>query len=299
MVVAIVIEAVLKIGKKSFKSVWHILIATSAFAAIYFFQVPFPLIVVCAAIVGFAALQFSKDTTGALKISTREPQKAISRLQPLKIFAVSLVLWLVPFILLVSLLGYENLLTRVYLFFTQAALVTFGGAYAVLAYVNQAVVSSGWLTAAQTVDGLALAETTPGPLIMVLQFIGFMTGWNNLPLANQTLSAIVSAILATYATFLPSFFFIFIGAPYIDKLRDNKKVTGALSGVMAAVVGVILNLAITFGAAVIFLPDNQTEFFALSLTILAFIGLYFFKADVMIVVIVGGLIGLAKYFIFA
>ena len=126
-----------------------------------------------------------------------------------------------------------------------------------------------------------------------------MTGWNNLPLANQTLSAIVTAILATYATFLPSFFFIFIGAPYIDKLRDNKKVTGALSGVMAAVVGVILNLAITFGAAVIFLPDNQTDFFALSLTILAFIGLYFFKADVMIVVIVGGLIGLAKYFIFA
>lgn len=136
-------------------------------------------------------------------------------------------MWLAPFIVLTSLLGYENLLTQIYIFFSQAAFVTFGGAYAVLAYVNQAVVSSGWLTAAQTVDGLALAETTPGPLIMVLQFIGFMTGWNNPMLANQTASAIVSAMLATYATFLPSFFFIFIGAPHIDKLRGNQKVSGA------------------------------------------------------------------------
>lgn len=297
VVVAIVIEAVLKIGKKAFKSFWHILIAAFAFAGIYFFQIPFPLIIICAAILGFLFLQTPQGKTGAPEIPAVENQKNISRFQPLKVFAVCVMLWLVPFVVLISLLGYENLLTQVYLFFTQAAFITFGGAYAVLAYVNQAVVNSGWLTTAQTVDGLALAETTPGPLIMVLQFVGFMTGWNNPPLANQTVSAITSALLATYATFLPSFFFIFIGAPYIDKLRVNKKVTGALSGVMAAVVGVILNLAIMFGAAVI-LPGGQLDAFALLMTILSFVGLYFFKADVLVVIIGGGLISLAKYFVF-
>jgi chromate transporter len=192
------------------------------------------------------------------------------------------------------LLGYDNLLTKTYLFFTQAAFVTFGGAYAVLAYVNQAVVSAGWLTSAQTVDGLALAETTPGPLIMVLQFIGFMIGWNNPTLANQTFSAMISGLLATYATFLPSFLFIFAGAPYIEKLRHNQKLNAALSGVTAAVVGVILNLALMFGAAVI-LPNLQIDVFALALSVLSFTALYFFKVDVLIVVIGGGLCGLVKY----
>jgi chromate transporter len=191
--------------------------------------------------------------------------------------------------------GFDNLLTKTYLFFSQAAFVTFGGAYAVLAYVNQAVVSAGWITAAQSVDGLALAETTPGPLIMVLQFVGFMTGWNNPSLANQTFSAIISGLLATYATFLPSFFFIFAGAPYIEKLRHNEKLNHALSGVTAAIVGVILNLAVMFGAVVIF-PNSQTDIFALSLAILSFVALYFFKADVLMVVIGGGVCGLAKYF---
>lgn len=297
VVVAIVIEAVLKIGKKAFKSVWHILIAALSFAAIYFFQVPFPLIIICAAIIGLAALQTSKEIIVTPKTSASNSPNNVSKFQPLKVFAVSLMLWLVPFVILIILFGYENLLTRIYMFFTQAAFVTFGGAYAVLAYVNQAVVASGWVTAAQTVDGLALAETTPGPLIMVLQFIGFMTGWNNPVLSNQTTSAIVAALLATYATFLPSFFFIFIGAPHIDKLRGNQKVSGALSGVMAAIVGVILNLAIMFGAAVVF-PEMQIDIFALSITILAFTGLYFLKLDVLIVVAVGGLFGLAKYFVF-
>jgi len=179
--------------------------------------------------------------------------------------------------------------------FTQSAFLTFGGAYAVLAYVNQAVVSAGWITTAQSVDGLALAETTPGPLIMVLQFVGFMTGWNNPELANQTFSAILSGLLATYATFLPSFFFIFAGAPYIEKLRHNTKLNYALLGVTAAVVGVILNLALTFGAAVVF-PNLQIDFFALALAISSFGALYFFKADVLLVVL-GGLCGLAKYFL--
>ncbi len=158
------------------------------------------------------------------------------------------------------------------------------------------MVSAGWITAAQSVDGLALAETTPGPLIMVLQFVGFMTGWNNPAFANQTLSAIISGLLATYATFLPSFLFIFAGAPYIERLRHNQQLNSALSGVTAAVVGVILNLALMFGWAVVF-PNLQVEIFALGLAILSFVALYFFKIDVLVVVLGGGLCGLAKYFL--
>ena len=221
-------------------------------------------------------------------------QKPKIKHHTLKVLGACFLLWLLPFVLLVSFLGFDNLLLQTYLFFTQAAFVTFGGAYAVLAYVNQAVVSAGWITAAQAVDGLALAETTPGPLIMVLQFIGFMTGWNNPELPNQTLSAILSGLLATYATFLPSFLFIFAGAPHIEKLRHNPRLNAALSGVTAAVVGVILNLALTFGAAVI-LANAKIDFFALGLAVLSFAALYFYKINVLWVVLAGGLCGLAKY----
>jgi len=295
VVVAIVVEAVLKIVKKAFKSYWHVVISALSFVAIYFFQIPFPLIIIGAAIIGLITF---KTQTANLKaegnIAPAEDQKPLSRFYTVKVIFVCFLLWLLPFAGLLSLLGYDNLLTKTYLFFTQAAFVTFGGAYAVLAYVNQAVVSAGWLTSAQTVDGLALAETTPGPLIMVLQFIGFMIGWNNPTLANQTFSAMISGLLATYATFLPSFLFIFAGAPYIEKLRHNQKLNAALSGVTAAVVGVILNLALMFGAAVI-LPNLQIDVFALALSVLSFTALYFFKVDVLIVVIGGGLCGLVKY----
>jgi chromate transport protein ChrA len=170
--------------------------------------------------------------------------------------------------------GFADVASQTYLFFTQAAFVTFGGAYAVLAYVNQAVVAAGWITAAQSVDGLALAETTPGPLIMVLQFIGFMTGWNNAGPFDRTSFAVLCGLLTTYVTFLPSFLFIFVGAPYIERLRHNRNLTSALSGVTAAVVGVILNLALTFGATVVF-PNFQIDFFAFALAALAFLALYF------------------------
>ncbi len=200
-----------------------------------------------------------------------------------------------PFLAVGLAFGFDNIASKTYLFFTQAAFVTFGGAYSVLAYVNQAVVSANWVTAAQSVDGLALAETTPGPLIIVLQFIGFMTGWNNSGAHNQTSFAVLYGLLTTYVTFLPSFFFIFVGAPYIEKLRHNRNLTSALSGVTASVVGVILNLALMFGATVIF-PNFQTNYFGLILAVLSFTALYFLKADVLLIVILGGLCGLAKYF---
>jgi chromate transporter len=208
-------------------------------------------------------------------------------------------LWLLPFLLVVLSRGWGSIHAQEYRFFTQAALVTFGGAYAVLAYVAQAAPTYGWMSSAQAVDGLALAETTPGPLIMVLQFVGFMTAWNNPQGMDQTTAAIIGGLITTYVTFLPCFLFIFIGAPYIEVLRGNKNLTGALSGVTAAVVGVVLNLALVFGAAVIF-PQGWTgniDWFAAAMSVAAFVALYKFKAGVLLVVLVGGLIGLIKTFL--
>ena len=295
VVVAIVVEAVFKIAKKAFKNSWHLLISIFSFAAIYFFHVPFPLIVLGAAIFGVIVSKADIQIAASEKTNqtSEEPQKN-GKVYFLKILAAWFVLWLSPFLVLLVFFKLDNLLVYTYLFFSQAAFVTFGGAYAVLAYVNQAVVSAGWITAAQAVDGLALAETTPGPLIMVLQFVGFMTGWNNPSFANQTFSAVLFGVLTTYATFLPSFFFIFAGAPFIEKLRHNKKINAALSSVTAAVVGVILNLALTFGATVVF-PDLQIDFFAFILATSAFIALYFLRADVLLVIIGGGICGFVKY----
>lgn len=175
------------------------------------------------------------------------------------------------------------------------------GAYAVLAYVTQTAVGSyGWLTHAQAVDGLALAETTPGQLIMVLQFIGFIAAWTSPQGMTPTASAITGALVTTYVTFLPSFLFIFLGAPYIEKLRGNNNLTGALTGVTAAVVGVILNLAIVFGTAVVFPQgiSGGVNWFAAVVSAGAFLVLYRLNANVVWVVILGGMIGLAKTLIF-
>ncbi|MCY7344982.1 MAG: chromate efflux transporter [Pyrinomonadaceae bacterium] len=304
VVVAIVVEAVLKIAKKAFKTYWHVIISVLAFVAIYFLQIPFPLIVLGAAFLGILSSKFKAQSSKSKEQEANKSQTPEfgnrtpkTKKHLLKVFATCLLLWILPFVLLISLIGFDNLLMKIYLFFTQAAFVTFGGAYSVLAYVNQAVVGAGWITSEQAVDGLALAETTPGPLIIVLQFVGFMTGWNNPAFANQTLSAIISGLLATYATFLPSFLFIFAGAPYIERLRHNKNLNAALSAVTAAVVGVILNLALMFGAAVIF-PNLQADIFAFSLAVLSFTALYFFKLDVLLVIIGGGLCGLVKYLAF-
>ncbi len=324
IVVAIVVEAVIKIGGKALKRRAHLLIAAASFVAIYFLHVPFPLIVLAAGLVGLLGSRYApqvfqaappdskktntetKDNEPAdlpLVIDDHAPPPAHTlpnRARTLKTLAVGLFLWTLPFLSLVAWRGWNSLHAQEYRFFTQAALVTFGGAYAVLAYVTQAAGSFGWITKVQAVDGLALAETTPGPLIMVLQFVGFMAGWNNPEDMSQTASAITGALVTTYVTFLPCFIFIFLGAPYIEILRGNKNLTGALSGVTAAVVGVVLNLALVFGAAVIFsngLTDN-VNWFAGIISIAAFVALYRFKADVLLVVLVGGLIGLLRMILF-
>ena len=330
VVVAIVVEAILKIGSRALKGIAHFVIAAAAFIAIYFLHVPFPLIVLAAGVIGFSGVRAlpglfaagsaktkqtgERNTASEASVAkTATPSTAIdddappsahtlpSGMRALKVLAVGAVLWLLPFLSLIVWRGWGSLHVQEYRFFTQAALVTFGGAYAVLAYVTQAAAGSyGWISHTQAIDGLALAETTPGPLIMVLQFIGFMAGWNNPGNMGQTASAVTGAMVATYTTFLPCFIFIFLGAPYIEVLRGNKSLTSALSGVTAAVVGVILNLALVFGLAVIW-PRGLTEganWFAALISVAAFIALYRFKVDVLWVVLAGGVIGLSRTVLF-
>src|SRR5688500_4775502 len=321
VVVAIVVEAVLQIGGRAIKRRAHLLIAAAAFIAIYFFRVPFPLIVLAAGIIGLiGAHRWPETFTGARQKKTDDakekstdarlsvnaviddhapppPHTVPSLTRARRTLALGLVLWALPLIGLIAWRGWGSLHIQEYKFFSLAALVTFGGAYAVLAYVTQVAAGSyGWITQTQAIDGLALAETTPGPLIMVLQFIGFMAGWNNAQGMDQTASAVTGALITTYVTFLPCFLFIFLGAPYIEILRGNKKLTGALSGVTAAVVGVILNLALVFGAAVILPhgPAGNVDWFAAAMSAAAFVALYKFKAEVLWVVLAGGLVGLGK-----
>ncbi|MBA2333734.1 MAG: chromate efflux transporter [Blastocatellia bacterium] len=320
VVVAIVVEAVVKIGRRALKRGIHLVIAALAFVAIYLLHVPFPLIVLTAALIGLAgAIYFPASFSPPPENKTESKDSNIEELPRLvitdegvppahtlpdhvrfaKTLAIGTLLWLLPFVLLIAWQGSNSLHIQEYRFFTQSALVTFGGAYAVLAYVTQAITAApyNWITPAQAVDGLALAETTPGPLIMVLQFVGFMAGWNYPPDGmTQLSSAVLGALVATYATFLPCFLFIFLGAPYIEYLRGNKLLTGALSGVTSAVVGVILNLAVVFGAAVIFSGGFIGNFnlFAAILFAISLAALFYFRIGVIWVVLGGGLIGLLR-----
>jgi chromate transporter len=326
VVVAIVIEAILRIGGRALKRAAHFVIAAAAFTAIYFFHVPFPLIVLAAGmagLVGSRALPHLFATKQPLTAGGGERHSALGRKsesaqrtrpaiddhgpppahtlpsasRSVRVLVVGIILWSLPLVALSAWRGWDSLHVHEYGFFTQAALVTFGGAYAVLAYVTQLAAGSyGWLTQAQAIDGLAMAETTPGPLIMVLQFIGFMAGWNNPQGLTPALSGVVGALVTTYTTFLPCFLFIFIGAPYIEVLRGNKFLTGALTGITASIVGVILNLALVFGAAVIWPQGSEggADWFAAVMSATAFFLLYRFKANVVWVILLGGLIGLCK-----
>jgi chromate transporter len=181
------------------------------------------------------------------------PAASAARVSGRKTFAWGFALWLAPLLAVAATLGVDSIWGRAYLFFTKAALVTFGGAYAVLGYVTQHLVQQlGWLTAEQSVAGLALAETTPGPLIIVLQFMGFMAGWNQPAPLQPGTAAVLAALLATWATFLPSFVFIFLGAPHVERLAHDPRISGALAAITAAVVGVIGTLALLLARVVLF-----------------------------------------------
>ena len=260
-VLAIVIEAVLRIGRRALRHPLLYVIAAAAFVAIFFLALPFPLIIVAAALAGFlgarlAPRAFAGGQHGGADASAERVAPAAaprSRLAGLVVPAFCALAWLAPVALLALLLGGDDVFVQLALFFSKMAVVTFGGAYAVLAYVAQeAVQTYGWLAPGEMLDGLGLAETTPGPLILVVQFVGFLGAYRHPGLLEPWLAGTLGALIATWVTFAPCFLWIFLGAPYIEALRGNRHLNGALSAITAAVVGVVLNLALWFALHVVF-----------------------------------------------
>ena len=269
-VLAVVIQAVFRIGSRALKSNAMVALAAAAFVAIFFLHVPFPLIIIAAGLIGYLASRGGiaafkaggghKSGSGTIledrdsALGEEIPLHARPNLAwSLKTSGALAAAWLIPVAAIFITLGPDNVFSKIGIFFSEMAIVTFGGAYAVLAYVAQeAVQQLGWLRPGEMLDGLGMAETTPGPLIMVTQFVGFLAGDRNPGTLNPLAAATLAAVLTTWVTFLPSFLWIFAGAPFIEKMRGNVALTGAMSAITAAVVGVILNLAIWFGLHVLF-----------------------------------------------
>lgn len=312
-VIAIVFQAVHRIGGRTLKNpiLWGI--AVAAFVAIFVLHVPFPLIVLGAAIAGFIGGKLSPDafTSGGghgaeeksygralIDDDTPTPPHAcFSGKRVLTIAAIGGLLWVGPMAALIYGLGGSHPLSQMAVFFSKAALLTFGGAYAVLPYVYQgAVTQYGWVTAPQMIDGLGLGEATPGPLIMVVSFVGFVGGWTQAYLGPDLVFAAgaIAAILVTWFTFLPSFLFIFVGAPLIETTHNNLKFTAPLTAITAAVVGVILNLALFFAYHVLW-PQGFSGMFdwiSMGMAVLAALALIRFKTNVVLVIGVCALAGL-------
>ncbi len=269
-VLAIVLQAVIRIGQKALRNSAMLGVAVASFVAIFAFDIPFPLIIASAGLIGylgarmeFAAFQpgnghgtASANTLADADSVLGEDVPAHARVDAgwaMRISAIFLTLWLVPTAMLIVALGAGNVFSTIALFFSQMAVVTFGGAYAVLAYVAQeAVQNYEWLAPGEMLDGLGMAETTPGPLIMVTQFVGFMGAFREPGMLSPLLAGTLGGLLTTWVTFTPCFLWIFLGAPFVERLRENKALSAALATITAAVVGVILNLAVWFGLHVLF-----------------------------------------------
>ncbi|MBI3699568.1 MAG: chromate efflux transporter [Afipia sp.] len=260
-VLAIVIQAVVRIGKRALRNKIMIGLAVVAFVGIFFFNVPFPAIIIAAGLIGFIGAKSGRPEFEAVAHGGGKQTALVDNLltdelpehvrpsvaRALKVSAIWLLLWLVPVAALLLALGQANVFSQIAIFFSKMAMVTFGGAYAVLAYVaQQAVDHYHWVNPREMLDGLGMAETTPGPLIMVLQFVGFMAAFRDAGALPPMLAGTLGGLLATWVTFTPCFLWIFLGAPFIEALRGNKALAGALSAITAAVVGVILNLSIWF-----------------------------------------------------
>ena len=304
-VLAVVIEAVLRVGRRALKSRLTVAIAAAAFLALFLFGIPFPLVVVAAGLIGFAAHRMGYPVGGSggghgrdddLLGETMPEHTRPSFARAVATVAIWLPLWLAPVILLMALLGSGDVFTHLAVFFSQVAVVSFGGAYAVLAYVaQQAVEVHHWLQPGEMLTGLGMAETTPGPLIMVVQYVGFLAGFRTPGTMPPLLAGTLAGLLVTWVTFTPCFLWVFLGAPYVEALRGARALGAALSAVTAAVVGVILNLAVWFGLHVIFraiipwqgygmnlsLPvPSSIDIAATVLAIAATLALFRFKAGV-------------------
>lgn len=264
-VLAVVLRAFARLGGRMLRTGAARAIAGGAFLAIFLFRVPFPLIIVMAGALGYLGWRagwpgFGASAGEAAAGEVSDAESALGEGMPDharrgagRVAAALAVLWLAPVLILVLALGRENVFAQLAMFFSKLAVVTFGGAYAVLAYVAQEAVGRyGWLLPGEMLDGLGLAETTPGPLIMVVQFVGFLAAFRAPGALDPWVAAALGAVVVVWVTFVPSFLWIFLGAPYVERLRGNAAVGAALSGITAAVVGVILNLALWFGLHVIF-----------------------------------------------
>ena len=283
-VLAIVLQAVIRVGSRSLRNGTKWALAAASFVAIFAFDVPFPVIVLTAGLIGFFAAKagvaafaggdgHASSGTHVADRDTLLGDALPDHARPdwcwsLRISAAFLLLWLGPVAALLVALGPDDTFSRIAVFFSQMAVVTFGGAYAVLAYVaQQAVETYGWLTAGEMLDGLGMAETTPGPLIMVTQFVGFLGAYRDAGALNPLAAATLGAVLTTWVTFLPCFLWIFLGAPFIERLRGNRALSGALSGITAAVVGVIANLGVWFALHALFGEVREFRLFPLSLDV--------------------------------
>ena len=247
-VLVIVIEALLRVARRALRGPAHWLIAGAAFVAIFFFDVPFPLVIAAAALLGYVLA--ATKAAAPPEPQSKTPPVPIG--QTVRTASLWLAIWIVPLAIMALLFGRDHVLTDIAIFFSKLAIVSFGGAYSVLAYMaQQAVESYGWLSAAEMLDGLGLAETTPGPLILVTEFVGFLAGYR-FGGEPKLVFGLLGAAITLWATFAPCFLWIFAGAPYVERLGTNPKLTGALSAVTAAVVGVILNLSLWFALHVFF-----------------------------------------------
>lgn len=311
-VVAIVIMALIKIGKKSLLSSFHYSVALISFVSIFFLNISFPVIILFTILLGIAGQkifpQFFKSKANTVKADADELSYYLNRFSEpvsrnyswktsvMKVLA-GVLLWLIPLSLFFLSRTDFNFWNTLITFFTKAAFVTFGGAYAVLPYVAQESVEKfHWLSQFQMIDGMALGETTPGPLIMILVFVGFMAGYNH---SGSLLDGTLGLLTTTFYTFLPSFIFILVGAPVVERTQENEKLKSILSIVTAAVVGVVLNLTIYFGKAVLFPTGIATspDLFSMAWLIVSFLALYRFKVNMIPWIGISALAGIAYQFI--
>jgi chromate transporter len=314
-VVGIVAGAVVRIAGRAIRNRVEIAVAIAAFLALYLFAVPFPLVVLGAGAIGLVAgSRFPSvlpDDGASEPAQVQEP----ARVEPswrraVRVLAVGLTVWLGPLALVVVAAGTESVLAQEAVFFSVMALVTFGGAYAVLAYVNQAAVTRfGWLTSDEMAVGLSLAETTPGPLILTVVFVGFVAAYRSPGSLEPVAAGIAGALVTAWATFVPSFVWIFLGAPSVERLRGNRRLSSGLAAITASVVGVIANLGLVFAVSVLFEETTTVPFLghdlmvpvagsldplALAVAAASFVAVWRLRANVVWIVLGAGVVGWAR-----